>query len=176
MFLRTENGVLNLEQEIELLKSQAIDKINDRCDLLYDDFYNHEGLTIKQIEEKRKNNIDSLKVETGTNDIGFYIFVYSEDMEEYGVEENYGKFVRQAETIKELVDAWVFEEIEKNNHYYSSKHIKQFSNETVLSFLKDKVFDNAYASIWVDGNLFKVAKMNDKGELEILDFETKKED
>lgn len=76
--------------------------------------------------------------------------------------------IKQADTIEELVDAWVFEEIEENNHFYSGRYFKLFLKETVLSFLKDKVYDNAYASIWVDGNLLKVAKLNEKGELELL--------
>ena len=159
-YFRNNNFVYDLEKEIKLLKSKAIDKINYECDLLHNDYYNDEGLTSREIEDKRTNNINSLIVEKGTDKNGFYIFVYSEDMEEYGVKENYGKFVKQADTIEELCDEFVY-----NNQLLNPRYIDPKDNE-LIAFkyrIEDefnyKNYKEIYGAIWTNKGLIYVAKV-----------------
>lgn len=66
--------------------------------------------------------------------------------------------IKQADTIKELIDEYVAK--------------KDCSRPFVIK--KYEIYSNLqfgftiYGSIWVDDNLVKVAKMNDKGELELV--------
>lgn len=174
MLIKTENGIIDLEKEIELLKSKAIDKINYECDLLHNDFYNDEGLTPREIENKRTNNINSLIVEKGKNENGFYIFVYSEDMEEYGVEENYGKVTTYGETIEELCDEFVLV-AEDYDYFQTSRKVHRrwvFDDLADTEQKEDEIGKGIsrtiYGAIWTDEGLIFVAKMNEKGELELL--------
>lgn len=73
--------------------------------------------------------------------------------------------IKQADTIEELVDMWVAKRyvMDEPCHWvYISKD--QMKKDISLS---NKAY-TIYGSIWVDDNLIKVAKMNDKGELELL--------
>ena len=73
--------------------------------------------------------------------------------------------LKQADTIEELIDEIVLGE---------TKYHKPCVAKLPLDFLRECVITKThyelvvYGSIWVDGNLVKVAKMNDKGELELL--------
>ena len=79
------------------------------------------------------------------------------------------KFIRNgnkiADTIEELCDEFVLGKTECQ---------KPCVSKLPLDFLKECVITKTgynlvvYGSIWVDNNLIKAAKMNDKGELELL--------
>lgn len=68
-----------------------------------------------------------------------------------------GKILKSADTIEELCDVFV---IKEPNGTYRTMPLKLpcgvCENETL------------YGHIWVNDNLIKVAKMNEKGELELL--------
>lgn len=165
-YFRNNNSVYDLEKEIELLKSQAIHNINEKCDYMYDDFYNEEDLTPTQIEEKRKNNINSLIVEKGKNENGFYIFVDCEDMDECCVGKNYGKVIIYGETIEKLCDEFVVE----YNAGDKIDHLTYYSKDR-MNFIWEGKEDRIlaiYGAIWTEKGLIYVAKMNEKGELELL--------
>ena len=71
--------------------------------------------------------------------------------------------IKVADTIEELCDEFVcFGNLDK----------KQFSIadtfEEAKDFVKFSYYDNIYGAIWTDKGLIYVAKMNDKGELELL--------
>ena len=72
------------------------------------------------------------------------------------------EIIKQAGTIEELCDAYVCVYNNDNNHdiYYpyviDTKDMKLTKN------------NNWYAAIWTDKGLIYVAKMNDKGELELI--------
>ena len=66
------------------------------------------------------------------------------------------EIINQADTIEELCDEFV--------GIYKGKHIKSLSKD--LWILKD--CEVIYGAIWTDKGLIYVAKMNDKGELELL--------
>lgn len=73
-----------------------------------------------------------------------------------------GHIIYQADTIEELCDYWVFI---KDNEKPLIKDL--FSKE----YCKEKYYDNGYICllvIWTDKGLIYVAKMNEKGELELL--------
>ena len=65
--------------------------------------------------------------------------------------------VKQAEKIEELCD--VFVRVSKSNHDFL------VSNDMPTKKFSD---DEIYGAIWTDKGLIYVAKMNDKGELELL--------
>lgn len=65
--------------------------------------------------------------------------------------------VKQADTIKELCDEFV----------YVDEEIKQFLVSDDLDMYKAKQL-KVFGAIWTDKGLIYVAKMNEKGELELL--------
>ena len=73
--------------------------------------------------------------------------------------------VDKADTIEELCD-----EIRYGNHkrcYYDVKHGVWFDFKSNRKLSKEKIL-TIYGAIWTDKGLIYVAKMNDKGELELL--------
>lgn len=98
----------------------------------------------------------------------------SKDLTIYLNTYGYGKIVNQADTIEELCDEFVvinkesknhsLIEIEKDGNRYTTDKITHWI-ETLEKKLKR--FE-IYGAIWTDKGLTYVAKMNDKGELELL--------
>lgn len=70
------------------------------------------------------------------------------------------KIIKQADTIEELIDEFVYKHFDS----YELCSIKTFDIKATLKYFNAEIF----GSIWVDDNLIKVAKMNEKGELELL--------
>ena len=70
-----------------------------------------------------------------------------------------GCIVKQADTIEELCDEFVFTKGNIKNVFLPMT----FHKEKDLTF-----YDEIYGAIWTDKGLIYVAKMNDKGELELL--------
>lgn len=73
--------------------------------------------------------------------------------------------IKQADTIEKLVDRYVI--FHSNNYSY----IKVSLSDAVKKkeWLKKLGYDNEiYGAIWTDKGLIYVAKMNEKGELELL--------
>ena len=66
--------------------------------------------------------------------------------------------IKQADTIEELIDEWVYVE----NHKETPVLIYWLSTN------KKHKDDDVYGAIWTDKGLIYVAKMNDKGELELI--------
>ena len=85
-----------------------------------------------------------------------------------------GKNTPRADTIEELCDEFVA--VTKDNKYRSLVKIEETGNRWVedkitqwCEILKDKLVNwDIYGAIWTDKGLIYVAKMNDKGELELL--------
>lgn len=84
------------------------------------------------------------------------------------------EILKQSNTIEELCDEFVFitedEEINKRDCVKLKKHIFMRSKKG-LSFSiteRDNKENGYYGAIWADKGLIYVAKMNDKGELELL--------
>lgn len=73
--------------------------------------------------------------------------------------------LKQADTIEELCDEIVIKEYDEPTPC-SSPIGKSKSWKAYQPIVKE--VEAIYGSIWVDGNLIKVAKMNEKGELELL--------
>jgi len=72
--------------------------------------------------------------------------------------------INQANTIEELCDEIVVELLAERKHYL-------YRNETNVKTAKLAYSDyanNIYGAIWTDKGLIYVAKMNEKGELELL--------
>lgn len=70
--------------------------------------------------------------------------------------------IKQADTIEELIDEYVRVHKTMNNRSMIC------DKELAISSNKYPKHYDIYGSIWVDGELHKVAKMNEKGELELL--------
>ena len=82
--------------------------------------------------------------------------------------EGLNKILKQADTIEELCDRFVIEYKQHNEQRILKTYIKVERN-----FLRDKMYklnhiQNLYGAVWTDKGLIYVAKMNDKGELELL--------
>jgi hypothetical protein len=77
-----------------------------------------------------------------------------------------GKVVSQADTIEELCDIYVsvYEETLDNEFFEAYKYTPM----EVKNFYPGYIPKEVYGSIWTDKGLIYVAKMNDKGELELL--------
>ena len=85
--------------------------------------------------------------------------------------EGLNKIIAQADTIEELCDEYVI-------HYANGYHLITINNGDIIfkddfdyGFKLKFALENnweIYGSIWVDDNLIKVAKMNEKGEMELL--------
>ena len=65
------------------------------------------------------------------------------------------KECKVADTIEELCDEFVY-------------HLKSGGKFIDDKLAKSNVYENIYGAIWTDKGLIYVAKMNDKGELELL--------
>lgn len=81
--------------------------------------------------------------------------------------ENYGdipfsRIIKTADTIEELVDEYV------RVHKTFNNMSMVCDKELAISSSKYPKHYDVYGSIWVDGELHKVAKVNEKGELELL--------
>ena len=79
----------------------------------------------------------------------------------------YGIVEKQANTIEELCDVFVLEK----NDYFEYMIFKLFTSAKSLkleSVKDEEVVANIYGAIWTDKGLIYVAKMNEKGELELL--------
>lgn len=77
--------------------------------------------------------------------------------------------IKEADTIEELCDEFVYEY--KNSFYKNSKpsyELVEMSLETMKATME--LFNGAtfYGAIWTNKGLIYVAKMNEKGELELI--------
>ena len=75
--------------------------------------------------------------------------------------------INQADTLEELCDEFVvkyFNKVEQRNKYLHLERFKEFNN---YCWNKDDEY-YIYGAIWTKKGLVYVAKMNEKGELELL--------
>lgn len=73
--------------------------------------------------------------------------------------------LKQADTIEELCDEFVV--INENGKYEGSSEILDICFLNFFTTLKDKK-KKLFGAVWTDKGLIYVAKMNEKGELELL--------
>ncbi len=85
----------------------------------------------------------------------------------YNLNSDYEQIIAQADTIEELCDSFVIRENKKNK-------ISLFSISNGFETAKEWAVDRGYknyeilGAIWTDKGLIYVAKVNDKGELELI--------
>ena len=72
----------------------------------------------------------------------------------------------QANAIEELCDKWVFDN--KFDEKNVTKDIDYLSFETINEMIGKGLITNVRLAIWTDKGLIYVAKINEKGELELL--------
>lgn len=75
----------------------------------------------------------------------------------------------QADTIEKLCDEFVLHTLDgKEQHFISQGHLEDILSNKNIN-LKDYLScREIYGAIWTDKGLIYIAKMNDKGELELL--------
>lgn len=73
--------------------------------------------------------------------------------------------IKQADTIEELCDELIFDNVYHSRMTPSAMHTKE-NQEVIKNYLKQNI--TCYGAIWTDKGLIYVAKMNDKGDLELL--------
>ena len=71
--------------------------------------------------------------------------------------------IKQADTIEELCDEFVYSDNDFKNVIYGS-----LEPIRILIKLLSRINFQVYGAIWTDKGLIYVAKMNEKGELELL--------
>ena len=76
-----------------------------------------------------------------------------------------GEPIAQSNTIKELCDEFVFH-VEKQGHWVINNYKRAL--EIAKSYNEDEIKFICYGAIWTDKGLIYVAKMNERGELELL--------
>lgn len=93
------------------------------------------------------------------------------DKDGYAIMEYKGEYydapekVKSADTIEELLDELVFDNFYHSRMTPIAMHTKE-NQEIIKGYLKQNI--PCYGAIWTDKGLIYVAKMNDKGELELI--------
>lgn len=110
-------------------------------------------------EEEEIINVSNWEYEDG---------IYFTD--KYTIFEN--EILKQADTIEELCDEFVYEILtgEIEEPMYRDIHKARIDIKTQLKIYDDNMISVCaiYGAIWTDKGLIYVAKMNEKGELELL--------
>ena len=117
-------------------------------------------------------NVGKLKIDYDIKIVGNYLQVFYR----FGITpiETY-KIIKQADTIEELCDEFVIDIGNRKylNHkgcylgdFYKKSYVS-IGDENIGKDEKRKIIAK-YGAIWTDKGLIYVAKMNDKGELELL--------
>ena len=104
----------------------------------------------------------------GENDRVYFVKAKGNPNDTYSKSKCQTQVLAAANTIEELCDRFVIEYKQHNEQRILKTFIKAERN-----FLKDKMHQlnhikNLYGAIWTDKGLIYVAKMNEKGELELL--------
>lgn len=82
--------------------------------------------------------------------------------------------IKQADTIEELCDELIIYDKEQcirefiTIDFYNKTYWFKYDEDEYSKPIKIKPNDEIYGAIWTDKGLIYVAKMNDKGELELL--------
>ena len=82
---------------------------------------------------------------------------YSQTPEEVQIALMTGNY-KQSDTIEELCDEFVSIDYTLKNKYYHFNSLEEIN----------LIYDEVYGAIWTDKGLKYVAKMNEKGELELI--------
>lgn len=112
-------------------------------------------------------------------ELKFYQFLTTRFADRQVVELFANEIIKQADTIEELCDEFVAVNIKYNSHhltkirrekYYEPKIPMYYAGEHTHDFVDDYIKNKGliYGAIWTDKGLIYVAKMNEKGELELL--------
>ena len=110
---------------------------------------------------RTKNRIYKVESET-CHKKGYYIDRYEEDV----ILKK--QVIKQSENIEELCDEFVvFDKEQPNGKLLYYKGFEKLKKE-FIDFEKDKEKVVVYGSIWTSKGLIFVAKMNDKGDLELI--------
>lgn len=109
---------------------------------------------MKYIRTKDGIVLNPALLDCGNNEFGTYM----------------GEDARQADTIEKLCDSFV---MFCSNAHCRKIRVYETMHSISLYFKRDKrwsgnMVDKVYGAIWTDKGLIYVAKMNEKGELELL--------
>jgi hypothetical protein len=94
----------------------------------------------------------------------FHILITNEEAEDIEI-------INQADTIEELCDELVVHNPSNDGDFYPKHFVYQNKWETMLKPMSDYQKSKGieiFGAIWTDKGLIYVAKMNEKGELELL--------
>lgn len=86
------------------------------------------------------------------------------DTEKCGHMIEYEDIIKTADTIEELCDEFVIDGIYGHQVIHSYKEMKEVEFECI----REGNYVEIYGAIWTDKGLIYVAKMNEKGDLELL--------
>lgn len=111
------------------------------------------GVYELKIDEKLKKANVSNCFYTSDNDTNFNLLFEKKDLKQF----------KQADTIEDLCDEFV-----AVNDSMDLPILDSFENICLLLTTKNHKNDDVYGAIWTDKGLIYVAKMNKKGDLELL--------
>ena len=122
--------------------------------------------TIRDFKELVK--MKYIRTKDGIYEINKLIYAFN-DNEEYLIKD----IVKEADTIEEVCDAFVWEKYpwaEVIEVFPDNPWDKTTPKERNLKYAREraKAGKTIYGAIWTDKGLIYVAKMNEKGELELL--------
>ena len=118
---------------------------------------------MKYIRTKNGKILEKIKCSTIT--IDDEMFVEEEGKNEFGQDWIFhNKILKQADTIEELCDEFV--EVSSFLPFISEVRFEHWDKQTKKILIKQNT--KVYGAIWTDKGLIYVAKMNEKGELELL--------
>ncbi len=156
-YIRTEQGVFDIEKEVKKVLDSVIEEVNFSYQFNLECARNESEY--HDLKEKLKEEIDGIKVKVDFNEY-FYVYVEASFTDR---DNDFGKIIKSSDFIEELCDEFVLLDKELNH-----RHIVT----SPKGFMPSKDYE-LYGAIWIDGDhdepiLKSVARINEKGELELL--------
>ena len=155
-YIRTEQGVFDIEKEVKKVLDSVIEEVNFSYQLNLESARNENEY--RDLKEKLKKEIDGIKVKVDFNEY-FYVYVEASFTDR---DNDFGKIIKSSDFIEELCDEYVIIHKKQHTTFTYMSIVRKVQKET------DEPIDAIYGAIWTDKGLIYVAKMNEKGELELL--------
>ena len=159
-YIKTQSGVYELETLIEKAKSDFSKLIRSAYEEELDTAPSM--AEYNETEKKLKEELKSITIEVKIDD---YLLI-SAATDYFSDDYEYGKVIKQSDTIEELCDNFV--RYVAVDDFHNILRDYEFKDLKLIGERIRKTNDKVYGAIWTDKGLIYVAKMNEKGCLELL--------
>ena len=154
-YIRTEQGVFDIEKEVKKVLDSVIEEVNFSYQLNLESARNENEYN--DLKEKLKEVIDGIKVKVDFNEY-FYVCVEASFTDR---DKDFGKIIKSSDTIEELCDEAVFFDKGNKPHYKSQEGNAWYLGASLFT-------ETLRFGIFTDKGLIYVAKMNKKGKMVLL--------